>query len=83
MTKILIHGKIEHKQLKEYQGETTTILQFISKNDKKGFEVIKVKLIEESMQFKEGDIVSIPVSISTMNNSLFYTQSGKIETLKG
>jgi len=83
MTKIIISGKIEHIQIKEYQGKSTTVLQFISKNEKKGFEVIKVKTTDELLSVKEGDTVNIPVSIVIMNNQVFYTQSGKIDIIKG
>ncbi|WP_151944253.1 hypothetical protein [Aliarcobacter butzleri] len=82
MTKIIVNGKAEHVQVKDYQGNKTTIVQMINKSDKKGFEVIKIKLIDESVIVKEGDIINIPVSISTMNNSIFYTQNGKIEIVK-
>lgn len=82
MTKIIINGKIEHIQVKDFQGVKTTIVQMINKSEKKGFEVIKIKLTDESTIIKEGEIVNIPVSISTMNNSIFYTQNGKIEIVK-
>ena len=82
MTKIIASGKAEHVQVKDYQGNKTTIVQMINKSDKKGVEVIKIKLVDESVIVKEGDIVNIPVSISTMNNSIIYTQNGKIEIVK-
>lgn len=83
MTKISIQGRVEHKLIKEFQGNTTTILQFITKSEKKGFEVLRIKMIEENTLLKEGDMVSIPVAISAMNNNIFYAQNGKIEILKG
>ncbi len=82
MTKIIATGRIEHIQIKDFQGVKTTVLQMINKSEKKGFEIIKIKLTEESVSFKEGDMVNIPISISTMNNSIFYAQNGKIEILK-
>ena len=82
MTKIIASGRIEHIQIKDFQGVKTTVVQMINKSDKKGFEVIKIKLTDESVIVKDGDLVNIPVSISTMNNSIFYTQNGKIEILK-
>ena len=82
MTKIIASGKIEHIQNKEFNGTKTTVVQMINKSDKKGFEIIKIKLVDESVIVKEGDIVNIPVSISAMNNSIFYTQNGKIEIVK-
>lgn len=82
MTKIIASGKIEHIQNKEFNGTKTIVVQMINKSDKKGFEIIKIKLTDESVIVKDGDLVNIPVSISTMNNSIFYTQNGKIEILK-
>ena len=82
MAKIIVNGKAEYVQIKDYQGTKTTIVQMINKSEKKGFEVIKIKLVDESVIVKEGDMVNIPVSISTMNNSIFYTQNGKIEIVK-
>ena len=82
MTKIIVNGRIEHNQIKDFQGVKTTVVKMINKSEKKGFEIIKIKLVDESVIVKEGDIVNIPVSISAMNNSIFYTQNGKIEILK-
>ena len=82
MTKIIATGRIEHIQIKDFQGVKTTVLQMINKSEKKGFEIIKIKLTEESVSFKEGAMVNFPISISTMNNSIFYAQNGKIEILK-
>jgi len=79
MAQIIINGKAEHTQEKEFQGKKTISIQFLSKSERKGFEVIKVKLTDEITTVKEGDIIGIPVSISTMNNQIFYTQTGQIK----
>ena len=81
-TNITINGTIMAVIEKDYNNDKTVYAQFLKEDTKKGFEVIKIKLIDESVIVKEGDIVNIPVSISTMNNSIFYTQNGKIEIVK-
>ena len=57
MTKIIVNGRIEHIQIKDFQGVKTTVVQMINKSEKKGFEIIKIKLVDESVIVKEGDIV--------------------------
>ena len=37
MTKIIATGRIEHIQIKDFQGVKTTVLQMINKSEKKGF----------------------------------------------
>jgi len=83
MTKVVITTTAELILKKEYEGETTTYIQSIQKTEKRGFEVLKIKLTDSIMNFKEGDIVSIPVKLSAMNSQIFYTQNGKIEVIKG
>jgi len=83
MTKIVITTKAELILHKEYEGETTSYIQSIQKSDKRGFEVLKIKLTNTILSFKEGEIVSVPVKLSSMNSQIFYTQNGKIEVLKG
>lgn len=83
MIKIIITTQAELILNKEYEGETTTYIQSIQKSEKKGFEVLKIKLTDSILNFKEGDLVSVPVKLSAMNSQVFYTQDGKIEILKG
>jgi len=83
MTKIVITTKAELVLSKEYEGETTTYIQSIQKTEKKGFEVLKIKLSDSMLNFKEGDTVSVPVKLSAMNSQIFYSQNGKIEVVKG
>jgi len=83
MTKTIITTKAELILNKEYEGETTTYIQSIQKSEKKGFEVLKIKLSDSILNFKEGDIVSVPVKLSAMNSQIFYSQNGKIEIVKG
>lgn len=83
MTKTVITTKAELILHKEYEGETTSYIQSIQKSEKKGFEVLKIKLTDTILHFKEGDIVAVPVKLSAMNSQIFYTQNGKIEVAKG
>jgi hypothetical protein len=75
--------KIDHIQEKEYEGKKILQIQTIQKSENKGFEIVKVKLTDEAVSCKVGDYVSLPVRLSAMNSQIFYTQNGKIETVKG
>jgi len=75
--------KIDHIQEKEYEGTKSMQLQTIQKSEKKGFEIVKVKLTDINLNCKVGDYISIPVRLSAMNSQIFYTQNGKIELVKG
>jgi len=81
--KIFVELKAENILEKEYEGKVTKQVQVVVKTEKKGFEVVKVKLTDELLNFKEGDYIRIPVQISAMNSQVFYRQDGKIEVLKG
>jgi len=81
--KKFVELKVENILTKEYEGNLTIQVQTVIKTEKKGFEVIKVKITDEVISFKEGDLIRIPVELSAMNSQIFYRQSGKIEVLKG
>jgi len=81
--KILVELKAENILEKEYEGNITKQVQTVIKTEKKGFEVVKVKLTDELLNFKEGDYIRIPAKVSAMNSQIFYRQDGKIEILKG
>lgn len=83
MVKIVLTLKVDKVLEKEYEGKKTINVQTIEEHERRGFEVLKVKLIDDSITFKEGDIISIPVKLSSMNSQIFYTQNGKIEVVKG
>lgn len=83
MVKIVLTMKADKVLNKEYEGKKTISVQTITEHEKRGYEVLKVKLTDEHINFKEGDIVSIPIKLSAMNNQIFYTQCGKIEVVKG
>ena len=82
MIKIVITTKAELILNKEYEGEKTTYIQSIQKSEKKGFEVLKIKLTDSDLHFKEGDILTIPVKLSAMNSQIFYVQNGKIQKVQ-
>ena len=81
--KIIVELKAETIIPKIFEGQKSHQVQTVVKSEKKGFEVIKVKITDEFIDFKENDTIKVPVTISTMNNQIFYKQSGKIEVLKG
>lgn len=82
MTKTALTTKVELIFTKNYEGKTTTYIQSILRSEKKGFEVLKIKLTDTELHFKEGDTVSIPVKLSAMNSQIFYTQDGKIQKVQ-
>lgn len=81
--KITLEIKVDNILEKEFEGEKTVYVQTIQKSERKGFEVIRIKLTDNSFNLKDGDFITIPVSISAMNSQIFYTQAGKILPLKG
>lgn len=83
-TNISITGKISAVLQKKYEGKETTYLQFITESESKGFEIIKVKLIQHDdvLKAEKGAVVSIPVSIASVNNALYYTQSDSMKVYK-
>ena len=80
-----IEGQVVEILEKEYNGVTTFRLQFIKKDEKKGYSIISIKVEDEEQikNIKSGDKVRVPYSISTTNNSsdIFYTMSGDIVKL--
>jgi len=81
--KKFIELKAEKILEKDYEGKITKQVQTVIKTEKKGFEVIKIKITDELLNFKEGDYIRIPIEVSAMNSQIFYRQIGKIEVLKG
>ncbi len=81
--KKFVEIKAENILEKEYEGKVTIQVQTVVKTERKGFEVIKIKITDDVLTFKEGDLIRIPVEISAMNSQIFYRQNGKIEVLKG
>ena len=81
MTSITINGKILSILEKSYENKKTVYAQFLMESETKGMEIIKVKIIKEEdiLKLEKDAVVSIPVSISTVNGNLFYSQ---INTIK-
>lgn len=81
--KKFVEIKAENILEKEYEGKVTIQVQTVVKTERKGFEVIKIKITDEVLTFKEGDLIRIPIELSAMNSQVFYRQNGKIEVIKG
>ncbi len=81
MTSITINGKILTILEKEFENKKTVYAQFLMESESKGMEIIKVKIVKEEdiLKLEKDIVVSIPVSISTVNGNLFYSQ---INTIK-
>lgn len=80
--KLLANINVKHILEKEYEGNVTRYVQTLVQSENKGFEVLKIKLIDETINFKVGDTISIPIQLSAMNSQIFYAQNGKIEMMK-
>ncbi len=78
---INISGKIMSVLNKTFEDKTTVNVQFLKESEKKGIEVIKVKLTEQEdiLKVEQGQLISIPVNIACVNNNLYYSQSGTIK----
>lgn len=81
MTSITINGKILSILEKSYENKKTVYAQFLMESETKGMEIIKVKIIKEEdiLKLEKDAVVSIPVSISSVNGNLYYSQ---INTIK-
>lgn len=81
MTSITINGKILTILEKEFENKKTVYAQFLMESESKGMEIIKVKIVKEEdiLKLEKDIVVSIPVSISSVNGNLFYSQ---INTIK-
>lgn len=79
-TQITISGQIAAVVEKTYQDEITRYVQFLNENETKGLEILRVKISSNTdvNKLKKGIVVSIPVSIATVNNALYYSQAGEI-----
>jgi hypothetical protein len=81
MTSISINGKILTILEKEFENKKTVYAQFLMESESKGMEILKVKITNENdiPKLEKDAVVSIPVSISSVNGNLFYSQ---INTIK-
>ena len=83
-TNITINGTIMAVIEKDYNNDKTVYAQFLKEDIKKGFEVIKVKITIESdySKLQQNQVVSIPVSIATVNGNIYFSQSSEVKVLR-
>lgn len=80
---IIIKGQVLKVLEKEYQGNISYSIQFMTQDEKKGFSIIGVKVEPDLMiqGLKENDNVEIPLKISFVNNNIYYSATNKIKVL--
>lgn len=84
MTSITINGKVLTILEKEYEDKKTVYAQFLMESEVKGMEVLKVKVTnnEDISKLQKDMIVSVPVSIASVNGNMYYSQVEAIKYLK-
>ena len=84
MTSITINGKIISILEKVFENKKTVYAQFLMESESKGIEIIKVKITNETdiSKLEKDSVVSIPVTISSVNGNLYYSQSNSVKFLK-
>ena len=84
MTSITINGKVLTVLEKEYEDKKTVYAQFLMESESKGMEVLKVKVTnnEDISKLQKDMIVSVPVSIASVNGNMYYSQVEAIKYLK-
>jgi len=84
MTSITINGKVLTILEKEYEDKKTVYAQFLMESESKGMEVLKVKVTnnEDISKLQKDMIVSVPVSIASVNGNMYYSQVEAIKYLK-
>lgn len=84
MTSITINGRVLTLLEKSYEDNITVYAQFLMESEAKGMEVLKVKITnkEDTLKLQKDMVVSIPVSIVSMNGNLYYSQVEAIKYLK-
>lgn len=83
MTNISINGKVISILEKSFENKKTVYAQFLMESENKGMEILKVKITNENdiSKLEKDILVSIPVSISSVNGNLYYSQSNSIKFL--
>jgi hypothetical protein len=83
-TNITITGQIMAILSKEYEGQKTTYIQFLMDTEKKGMEILKVKITkdEDILKLQKGSIISVAVSITAVNGNIYYSQLEAIKILR-
>jgi hypothetical protein len=82
-TNITINGKIISVLEKSFENRKTIYAQFLMESETKGMEILKVKITNENdiSKLQKDSLVSIPVSISSVNGNLYYSQISQIRFL--
>ncbi len=83
-TNITINGQIATLLSKEYEGQTTTYIQFLKESEKNGMEILKVKItnLEDIPKIQKGAVISVAVNIASVNGNLYYSQSDAVKILR-
>ncbi len=79
--KLIFVGNIYAIAKKMYEDKETVNIQFLNKLPNGGIEIIQVKLTDEndSKTIKEGELVQIPIKVTSFNGKIYYTQVEKIK----
>ena len=82
-TNITINGKIISVLEKSFENKKTIYAQFLMESETKGMEILKVKITNENdiSKLEKDAVVSVPVSISSVNGNLYYSQISQIRFL--
>ena len=82
-TNIVINGKIISVLEKSFENKKTIYAQFLMESERKGMEILKVKITNENdiSKLQKDSLVSIPVSISSVNGNIFFSQIEQIRFL--
>ncbi len=82
-TNITINGKIISVLEKSFENKKTIYAQFLMESETKGMEILKVKITNENdiSKLEKDAVVSVPVSISSVNGNLYYSQISQIKFL--
>lgn len=83
-TNLVINGQIMAVVEKDYNSEKTVYTQFLKEDDKKGFEIIKVKMTVQSdySKLQQNQIVSIPVNFVSVNGNIYFSQSSELKVVR-
>ena len=82
-TNITINGKIISVLEKSFENKKTVYAQFLMESESKGIEILKVKITNENdiSKLQKDSLVSIPVSVSSVNGNLYFSQIEQIRFL--
>lgn len=81
MTSITINGKIISILEKSFENKKTVYAQFLMESESKGIEIIKVKITNETdiPKLEKDAVVSVPITISSVNGNLYFSQCNVIK----